>query len=446
MLEEEFLKLKNLGNTFRLQSLLQPTVTVVESQPQRMVYASISNPEGTPWCEGNATYWLVGHQLEDTPHCFNAESNTWHTPKIAMMDNRDPLNDLDGKPPNIDRHGCDVLDVNFDGLPDIVCGVGANKGFGDGYSELYITQEDGSIQKELYNGLQKYPTVRARFVKTLKNTVENITHVIISAYGTGRQDGAVNFHTMYRLIEGPPHFEEVFGGWNKNAKSIQVTVADWNEDGRDDLILMHNRNWTMFFEQEEGGTFREIMYKRSYRTERLRSARVADVNNDGINDLIVTSSQFTKFGQNRRIVGPKLKIFLGIDDPMRFNFLETYFFASLPYSAPDVEIVDVNNDGLPDLYVVQNNDEKGTFCGEPMSWKIRPYPPDDWTAPLDEANDFLYMNMGFQPKKAKRFNKVIMEHQLPGCGFIVEQFGNNRTLVLANGDEGHAGTNAILSW
>lgn len=427
-------------------SLLQPKVTVVESQPQRNVFGSISLPEGSPWCDGNMTFWLVGHHLNETPHCYDAELDTWTTPEIAMMDLNDELNDLDARPPHIDRHDCSTLDVNKDGLPDIVCAVGADKGEGQGYNELYLTQEDGSLQKVKYHGLQKYNTVRTRFVETLHNRVDegNITHVFVSAFGSGRHDGNVNWHTMHRLIEGEPYFEEVLGPWNKHAKARQLSVVDWNQDGRDDIIVMHNRNWTMFFEQEEGGTFREIVYPRSYMNNRIRSARVADVDLDGIPDLIVTTARFKNMAKEWQ--PPTLKIFKGIDSPDRFDFSGFYFRMFLPFSAPDIEVLDVNSDGIPDIYVVLQDDAKESFCGHQMPWRLKPYPPPNWTAPLDVARDFLLLGKGFQTNEADRFEKVVMDHTLPGCGFIAKIFGNNKTMILANGDEGHPGSNAILSW
>lgn len=434
------------GISAQTSSSLQPKITIVERRPQRMNYGSISLPQGSPWCHGNATFWLVGHQLDETPYCYDAELKNWTTPMIAVLDRQDSLNDLDAHPPNIDRHDCTLVDVNKDGLPDIVCVIGADKGQGFGYNELYLTQNDGSIQKVLRHGLQAFPTVRCRFVETLHNKVDpgNITHVFISAYGTGRPDGQVNWHTMYRLIDGEPYFENVPGPWNKNAKSVQLSVVDWNQDGRDDLIVMHKRNWTIFLEQEEGGTFRELNYPRNFRNNRIKSARVADVDLDGIPDLIVTTSRFRN--KDREWFEPALKIFKGIDSPQRFDFSNYYFRMTLPFFAPDVEVLDVNSDGIPDLYVVLKDDSKDSFCGKPMSWDIKPYPPDDWIAPLDQAQDLLLVGRGFQLEKNDRFEKVILDHQIPGCGFIAKQFGNNKTMILANGDEGHAGTNVILNW
>jgi hypothetical protein len=424
----------------------QPQITVVESHPQRLNYASISFPEGSPWCGGNATFWLVGHQLYETPYCYNAENKSWTTPEIAMMDMDGDLNDLSVIPPYIDRHGCSTLDVNKDGLLDIVCGVGAGKGNGLGYNELYLTQKDGSLQKVLRHGLQEFPYIRCRFVATLYNRVDpgNITHVFISAYGTYRTDGQVNWHTMYRLIDGEPYFVNVPGPWNVHAKVIQITVADWNQDGRDDLIVMHKNKATLFFEQQQNGTFLQVKYTRNYRTNRVRSARVADVDLDGVQDLIVTTSGFRSRG--RKWFNPSLRIFKGINAPERFNFSSFYFRTTLPYEAPDIEILDVNSDGIPDIYVILRDESKDMYCGQRMSENLKPFPPGNWTAPLDKANDLLFIGNGYTVNSSELFKSIEMNHVLPGCGFIARLFGDNKTMILANGDEGHVGSNAILKW
>lgn len=48
----------------------------------------------------------------------------------------DKLNEQDGPLDGIDRHACVAHDVNHDGIPDIACLVGANKGTGLGHAEL----------------------------------------------------------------------------------------------------------------------------------------------------------------------------------------------------------------------------------------------------------------------------------------------------------------------
>jgi hypothetical protein len=40
-------------------AIFQPEVITVESHPSRQVFGSLSMPEGSPWCDGMPTYWLV---------------------------------------------------------------------------------------------------------------------------------------------------------------------------------------------------------------------------------------------------------------------------------------------------------------------------------------------------------------------------------------------------
>lgn len=424
-------------------TLYQPNFLLIE--PRNLAYASLSMPEGSPWCHGNKTFWLVGHQNDETPHCYNADSGTWNKPKIAVFDNNDELNDSDGNPRYIDRHGCTSLDVNKDGILDLICVVGADKGGGNGYTELYLTQADGSLKKVLHHGLQKYPTVRARFVNTLYNTADegNITHVFISAFGTGRTDGEVNHHTMYRLIDGEPYFEEVTGLFNKNSKVMQVRVVDWNGDGRDDLIINHKSDWGMFFEQEEGGSFKKIDYIQSYRTNRMIASRLADVNGDGILDYITTTRTFRNI--KKVWTSPALRVFLGVDGPGLFDFTKTYFSMILPFAAPDLEILDVNDDGIPDIYVLQTDTSSDAYCGQAMPYTFQTL-PSDWQPPFDEAPDLLLIGQGGNYSKSQRFQTVKMRNEMRGCGYIVEKFGDNKTMLISNANGGHLGNTGILSW
>lgn len=423
------------------ETLFQPNIRIIEEQQR--AYGSISKSEGSPWCDGNKTFWLVGHQKNETPFCYDATFDTWENPEIAMFDLKE---EKDPSPAYIDRHDCTTIDVNRDGIMDIICVIGANKGEGEGYTELYLTQPDGSLEKVPDHGLQIYPTVRARYVKTLRNSVDpgNITHVFISAFGSVRSDGAWNVHALYRLLDSPPYFEPVPGSYNKHAFAMQLKVFDWNDDGRDDFILLHKSDWAMLFEQEEGGTFREIEYPHTFRTNRMRAAQIADVSGDEIPDLIVTTKKFKNI--DNKWVGPKLKIFRGVDDASRFDFSKFYFSMALPHEGPDLEILDINDDGIPDIYVVQTDQLSGTYCGEYLTYTVPGgNPPDGWVAPADEAQDLLLVGLGGNEEEVT-FEIVEMEHQLSGCGYLVEKFGNNQTMILANSDEGHFGDNAILTW
>jgi hypothetical protein len=127
------------------QQEFQPqTILTVEQLPARRQLGSISLPHGSPWCDGKPTYWLVGHQGDhESPWCLQVSNDTsldfsnsyynysgsmWELSTVAVLDEKDALND-DGKR-YIDRHDCEVMDVNQDNVPDVLCGVGADSGKG----------------------------------------------------------------------------------------------------------------------------------------------------------------------------------------------------------------------------------------------------------------------------------------------------------------------------
>lgn len=74
--------------------------------------------------------------------------------------------------------------------------------------------------------------------------------------------------------------------------------------------------------------------------------------------------------------------------------------------------------------------------------KRRSHTVTDWVPPIDTAHDILYVGSATGLTVDR---KVMMEHAEPGCGNIVEQFWNH-SLLLAQGNMGHAGYNLLLQW
>ena len=130
------------ANAQRADRPLQPKVVTVEQTPSRKVVGSLSMPDGSPWCNGKPTYWLVGHDPFDSPMCKSLGGG-WARNNATMFDYIDDLNAIHSE--RIDRHQCVHLYVNNDTLPDVACAVGANVGRGYGYNELYFTEPDGSL-------------------------------------------------------------------------------------------------------------------------------------------------------------------------------------------------------------------------------------------------------------------------------------------------------------
>lgn len=130
---------------------------------------------------------MAGHQntLVDSPHCLI--NGTWQTPHIAELDLVDDLNIKDD-PTVIDRHDCGALDINNDGIMDFYCLVGANRGTGVGFNEIYLTKPDGSIKKVLRHGLQRFKGMRTRHTTVLRGS-NGTEYVFITANYGPRLDG-----------------------------------------------------------------------------------------------------------------------------------------------------------------------------------------------------------------------------------------------------------------
>jgi len=444
---------------------LQPEVITVEEAPAVRAMASISLPLGSPWCDGKPTYWLVGHQADnESPQClvtnddtttdfanYNYTGSQWLPSSVAVLDLQDELNADDGRY-SVDRHGCSLMDVNNDDVPDVLCGVGANRGTGFGYNEVYLTEtgnstlhEMGSLVKVLQgHGLHRFPTMRNRKMATLKGA-NGESLVFLTTDGNHRADGEPNQHRMFRLDDGGEHgfiFRHVPGPWTQYSSAHCLEVVDVNQDGLDDLLICNDNKAVFIFLQEtDGGWSRLPIW--GQRAKGWRNARVADVNGDGFNDLVVVGS----FGPSQLSESHYVRVFQGLGVHPFFDLYdpaELLYEQMLPHRAPDVEILDANADGKADLYVVQFDwATRGSYCNPhyEKTWGRGPYPPAWFVPPVDLASDFLLVGTG-----SGDFTPVVMDHAEPGCGSLVKQFGGNRTLILAQGSQGRAGHNLLLQW
>ena len=244
-----------MGLLTRFVLALQPKVTTIEQLPSRRSSGIIALPRGTRWCRGKPTIWIPGHKdrLEDGPDCLNG--GNWTRPHIAYMDTNDVLNRIDSN--NIDRHECGVLDINDDGIRDIYCLVGANKGRGLGFNEIYLTRKDGSLRKVKRHGLQRFRGTRTRRTVVLKGS-NHTRFVFISATQGPRKDGRRNKHAMF-VKTGKGHvdpyrryFELVPGPWNTKPSGATCALSvDVNNDGLDDLIVCNEKVEAFLFIQKK---------------------------------------------------------------------------------------------------------------------------------------------------------------------------------------------------
>jgi hypothetical protein len=190
-----------------------------------------------------------------------------------------------------------------------------------------------------------------------------------------------------------------------------------------------------------------------------RQARVADVTGDGIVDLVVVGLGESEYAPKDSTF---VRIYSGIQDYPHFDFSVPYFERTMPYGTPDVEILDVNSDGIADIYVVQADEmTPRTYCAGTFQnrdwWAEGNQPPRAFVPPHDLAPDLLLVGKikssmaasssnSESDSSSSPYTEVFMNHSKPGCGFFTELFGNNHTMILGQGTNNRPGHSLLLQW
>jgi FG-GAP-like repeat len=382
---------------------------------------------GSVWCDGSApTYWVTGHDghLIDRPMCL-IDGEWVH-----------PTNNFTALVRGPDRHACVTMDVNRDGLDDVLCNVGAGSGKGRGDNEVYLTEPNGSLTKldvaTAPHGLNMYPYMRNRVSVTLKNAGGVREFVFMGTLGAPRADGKSNLHRMYRnAYVSPstfPYFKEVPGPWTRRYFiTLHAEAGDFTGDGVDDLIVCDIDGPALLARQGNRGEFYGVNLPKNNKYVRSwRSVRLAEVTGDGRRDLVVVTWPNPN---------SSLWVFRGVRGSPYFDFVKPYFEASLRWYATDVEVLDVNGDGRRDVYVIQVDEGRGTYCERDGVLNL----PPNVTPSRDNAHDLLFLGTRVS------FRGVMMGHALPGCGYAAQRW-DDRTMLLAQGSFDHPGFQLLLEW
>ena len=268
-----------------------------------------------------------------------------------------------------------------------------------------------------------------------------------------RSDGLTNTHRMFLNLRSgkAPYFKEVHGPWVKqHYTALCAVAADINGDGIDDLIVCKKKGFPHMYLQNRKGQFTRVP-KHQYIGKKShvgywRNARVGRLTNDSMPDLITVEG---------RGAGPHyLHIFKGKKTPPYFSFENPYQIMKLPHASLDLELLDVNKDGIKDIYVSQANEKRG-YCAADKGKNILSFipnrgkggmPPPNWLPPKDKALDLLLV--GRMRKEELSFKKVKMKaFRGRGCVGLTRKFGSNsQSLIVAEGRAIHNGYNYLLEW
>jgi hypothetical protein len=153
-------------------------------------------------------------------------------------------------------------------------------------------------------------------------------------------------------------------GLPEDIHGLGLAVADLNGDGRPDIFVGHSNR--LFLSQVKDGktTYREavelrnvLQWKPFNNSDWPCGAVFADINNDGLLDLIVTSHHVKC--RNKVFINGGLK-----DGIPQFRDVtkEVGLDEIVSVKCPHVEVQDFDNDGLPDIYTSAAwIDEKGAI-------------------------------------------------------------------------------------
>lgn len=433
-----------------------PHVTTVEESPRSAVGLMLF-PLGHVWCNGKPMIYPNGHGgSNDTPRClvtnytgrfedYNFKGSVWEERPQTKFGTKG------------DYHEAVSIDLNNDNVLDMVYLRGARKGTGSSYQEIYITDPAEKVPVLLDEGygLWIYTTMRTRFAATLKSA-DGSSLLMIVNHGGPRDDGRPNHHRIFKLTHPSPH-EFLFvelpepRPWAKETSASSLKVADINKDGLDDIIVCNHDVPADIYIQNKRGGFDSL--DMSDVKDVWRNVRVADMDNDGINDLVVVGSGAVRNPKFRHGRKSYVQVFKGTRNYPFFNFTSiagTYFKKEIRNSTPDVEIVDFNRDGINDMYVLQTDEKSfGSYClgskqfNRSNFWSPEmKHPPEGWVPPLNKAKDLLFVGRLDEMKFSKKTIKI----PKVGCGTRVQTFGNNHTLVLSQAQVQRQGQTFLLQW
>jgi hypothetical protein len=154
--------------------------------------------------------------------------------------------------------------------------------------------------------------------------------------------------------DGNGHFTEIAQKLNmaKAGKGLGVAIADFNGDGRPDVFIANDSVPEFLYENKGNGTFEEVglISQAAVDAEGNTFAGMgvdfADYNNDGLPDLVVTALAYQRYA-----------LFKNMGDGTFSYISQNSGLGPMTYlhSGWGARLLDFDNDGLKDLFVVQGH-------------------------------------------------------------------------------------------
>jgi hypothetical protein len=302
-----------------------------------------------------------------------------------------------------DRHDCDAADFNLDGRMDFYCAVGALRGTGKGYNELWLQRLDGTFRKTANHGAYDIYG-RGRIPVAFDFNHDGYPDIYVTNDATERPDGQPNFNHVF-VNQGNATFVEV-PTLATGARGFFCAVkGDIDGDGLDDLAVCDRDDVPHLYINDRHGDFIELSSPAL--AARWRDAVLADMNGDGRDDLVLITTQ------------NYVQIWLNSGTG---NYFETPAHQNKPIFTPQALTVgDFNADGRKDVYVALHQ----ARCFETNQ---------------DTAPDIIYYG-----KVGGGWYKAKVPETYAGCGYKAATIDDSRVLLMQGGMDS-LGPNYVLDW
>jgi hypothetical protein len=306
-----------------------PTTPVPVTITDRAPAAGISGPQD--WTFSAAVADFNG---DGWPDIFIARH--WH-PGNLWLNNQDgtfSAADVSYFQSIKDRHDCHAADFNQDGLEDMFCTVGADRGGSVKANALYIQQPDHSFVDEAYQQNVTDPMGRGRYGDVLDANNDGYPDIFYGAESL-RPDGMPSINRFYINTGNGSFVDDPAMGLDLNIGSLCAHTVDYNRDGWPDLLVCGETGGLHLFRNNQGQGFTDVSSILGSAAVKPVDAVMADINHDSRPDLItLTPTRVAERLQKADGTFAAQKAILTVK------------------SGRTLAVGDVNGDNNPDIYVV----------------------------------------------------------------------------------------------
>jgi hypothetical protein len=300
-------------------------VTITDQAPA----AGISGPQDWTFSASVADF-----NGDGWPDIFIARH--WHTADL-WLNNQDGTfspSDTDYFKLVKDRHDCEAADFNNDGLEDMFCSVGADRGSAVKANALYIQQPDGTFVDAAYQEGVTDPWRRGRYGAAFDANHDGYPDIFYGAESL-RPDGMPSINRFYINTGQGSFVDDPAMGLDMNIGSLCAHTVDYNSDGWPDLLVCGETGGLHLFENEQGQGFTDVSSILGAPIKAVDAAMV-DVNHDSRPDLITLTGS---------VLAERLQLANG-------TFGKQKILKKGIKSARTLAVGDINGDNNPDIYVV----------------------------------------------------------------------------------------------